>query len=188
MNGLSNGPNPTDHVTRITGRLTKSVRLIDTRGFAMSMISYEALKRDGDAMGVMEDCYPQLLQGIFICNPPSWIHIPWQICRKILPKRLISKIDFLRPDKNEKERKRILKHISEENLPSIYGGKNTGMGNGFGHVEATRGEEEADAADLDTLKQQIAEDAAAADEDGNGPEEFEEIYDDIPTNSAVTHL
>jgi hypothetical protein len=180
-----------DYVTRTTGRFTKSIRLIDTRGFALSMISYEGLKLDGEAMGVMEDCYPQMLQGIFVCNPPSWIHIPWQICRKILPKRLISKIDFVRPDKNEKERKRILKYISEDNLPSIYGGKNTGMGSGVGHVEAARGEEEADAADLDTLKQQIAEDAAAADadEEGNGVEGLQEVYDDIPTTtSAITHL
>ena len=59
----------TDYVTRTTGRLTKSVRLLDTRGFAMKYICYEGIKRDGEAMNVMEDCYPQMLQGIFVCNP-----------------------------------------------------------------------------------------------------------------------
>ncbi len=39
-----------DYVTRTTGRLTKSVRLMDTRGFTLSCISSEGLKRDGDAM------------------------------------------------------------------------------------------------------------------------------------------
>ena len=164
-----------DYVTRTTGRMTKSVRLVDTRGFAMSQISYECLKRDGDAMSVMEDCYPQMLQGIFICNPPSWVHIPWKVCRNFLPKRLVSKIDFIRPDKNENERKRLFKHIAEEHLPVCYGGRNTAWGAQNGGVHAD-GEAEADAAELDALKRQ------ADDEGGSDSDEFEEIYDDIPVS------
>jgi hypothetical protein len=60
------------------------------------------LKRDGEAMGIMEDCYPQLLQSIFICNPPVWIQIPWRMFRPFLPKRVVSKFDFIAPEKNEK--------------------------------------------------------------------------------------
>jgi hypothetical protein len=113
-----------DFVTRTTGRLTKSVRLIDMEGFSMSSISHENLKRDGAAMGVMEDCYPQLLQGIFICDPPLWIQIPWRICRPLLPKRVVNKMDFIVPRTRKKERVRLFKHISEENLPVRFGGKN----------------------------------------------------------------
>jgi hypothetical protein len=163
-----------DYVTRTTGRLTKSVRLVDCRGFSMSQISYECLKRDGDAMSVMEDCYPQMLQGIFLCNPPAWIHVPWKVCRSILPKRLIEKIDFIRPDKNEKERTRLFKHIALQHLPIRFGGQFAGFGSQNDSSYAG-GEAEADAADLDALKKK-------ADEDGNESDNYEEIYDDIPVS------
>ncbi|KAI2499439.1 hypothetical protein MHU86_15023 [Fragilaria crotonensis] len=112
-----------DFVTRTTGRLTKSVRLMDMGGFSMSSISHENLKRDGAAMGVMEDCYPQMLEGIFICDPPLWIQIPWRVCRPLLPKRG-EQNGFHCSTHEEKERMRLFKHISEENLPVRFGGKN----------------------------------------------------------------
>ena len=92
-----------------------------------------------------------------------------------MPKRLVSKIDFIRPDKNEKERQRLLKYITEENLPVIYGGKSVAWmaKDGSGTTGAAEAEAEADAAAIETLKNQ-------AQEDGNESEEFEEIYDDVP--------
>jgi CRAL/TRIO domain len=111
-----------DYVSRTTGRLTKSVRLIDMINFSFSSLSYEGIQRDGKVMGIMEDCYPQLLQSLFVCNPPAWIHIPWKICRVIMPKRVVSKIDFIVPAKNKKERMRLFPYISEEKLPVRYGG------------------------------------------------------------------
>jgi hypothetical protein len=68
-----------DYITRTTGLLTKSVRFIELKGFSISNLSQEMLKRDGEAMGIMEDCYPQLLQTNFICNPPLWIQISQRI-------------------------------------------------------------------------------------------------------------
>ena len=112
-----------DYITRTTGLLTKSVRFIEMKGFTMSKLSQEMLKRDGEAMGIMEDCYPQLLQGIFICNPPVWIQIPWRMFRPFLPKRVVSKFDFIAPEKSEKEKNRLFKYISEDNLPVRFGGK-----------------------------------------------------------------
>lgn len=112
-----------DYVTRTTGRLTKSVRLIDMEGFSLSSISRENLRRDGVAMGVMEDCYPQMLQGIFICDPPLWLQIPWRIFRPLMPKRVLNKIDFIVPTKRERERVRLFKHVSEDDLPVRFGGK-----------------------------------------------------------------
>jgi len=113
-----------DFVTRTTGRLTKQIRIIDLGGISMSDINMESNRRDGKAMGVMEDCYPQLLQRIFICNSPTWIQVPWRICRPLMPRRVVEKLDFITPDTKVKEKKRLLEFISEENLPVRYGGEN----------------------------------------------------------------
>ena len=93
------------------------------KGFTLSSISNENLKRDGKAIGVMEDCYPQMLQGIFICDPPVWIQIPWRLCRPLEPRRVVEKMDFIVPATNEKERRRLYQHVSDENLPVRFGGK-----------------------------------------------------------------
>jgi len=112
-----------DYITRTTGLLTKHLRIIDLKGLAMSKISMELNRRDGKTMGVMEDCYPQLLQRIYVCRSPRWVQIPWRIARPLLPKRVVEKLDFINPSIN-KERNRLLEFISEENLPERYGGKN----------------------------------------------------------------
>jgi hypothetical protein len=111
-----------DYITRTTGLFTKSIRLIDMGGFSLSGISMESLTRDGKAMEVMEDCYPQLLHGVFVCRSPTWIQMPWRICRSLLPTRVVSKMDFIDPESNVIERNRLLQHISLEHLPSCYGG------------------------------------------------------------------
>lgn len=111
-----------DYITRTTGRLTKSIRLIDFGSMKMSEISNECSRRDGKVMGIMEDCYPQLLQSVFICHAPAWIQIPWRIIRPIMPKRVTSKIDFIDPNHREQERNRLLAYISLENLPVRFGG------------------------------------------------------------------
>ncbi len=97
--------------------------------------------------------------------------------RNIMPKRLVSKIDFIRPDKNDKERKRLYKYITEENLPLCYGGKNAGWGVQNGNDAANAGGDDAqpDVAEVDALRTQALEDGYESEEP-----EFEEIYDDIP--------
>ena len=113
-----------DFVTRTTGRLTKSPRLVDAAGITLAATNKEISRRDGKAMGTMEDCYPQLLQTIFVCNAPMWVQIPWRLMRPLFPKRVVEKFDFIDPEKNENERKRLLKHISLEHLPVRFGGLN----------------------------------------------------------------
>lgn len=114
-----------DYITRTTGRLTKQLRLLDLKNFRLSSLNRENVKRDGKAMGITEDAYPQMLESIFVCNAPSWIQIPWRLCRPILPKRTVSKIDFVSPETSEKERKRLLRFIADDNLPIRFGGKNS---------------------------------------------------------------
>eukprot|EP00547_Thalassionema_nitzschioides_P010256 CAMPEP_0194228054 /NCGR_PEP_ID=MMETSP0156-20130528/43175_1 /TAXON_ID=33649 /ORGANISM="Thalassionema nitzschioides, Strain L26-B" /LENGTH=448 /DNA_ID=CAMNT_0038960555 /DNA_START=86 /DNA_END=1432 /DNA_ORIENTATION=+ len=115
----------TDYITRTTGRLTKNVRFVDAEGMKLSEINMECNRRDGKVMGSMDQMYPQMLEGIKIINSPSWIQIPWKVIRTIMPKRVVSKIDFIEPSKKESEKQKLLKYISEEDLPNRFGGKYT---------------------------------------------------------------
>ena len=113
-----------DYVTRTTGRLTKSVRFINMEGMKLSLFNRECMKRNGNAIGAMEDFYPQLLESVFICDPPALVKGLWNVFRAILPKRLLEKIDIINPKKSKKERDRLHKHISDKDLPVVFGGQN----------------------------------------------------------------
>lgn len=112
-----------DFITRKTGRLTKSVRLLDVKGVGLSQVNYRTLRLEGKAISSMQDYYPQLLESFYICDPPTWAHIPWKIVRPLLPSRIIHKIDFVAPGKCEEERKRLRAHLEEKHLPTKYGGE-----------------------------------------------------------------
>jgi CRAL/TRIO domain len=113
-----------DYVSRTTGRFTKSIRFADASELKMSGLNKELTRRDGEAMGTMEDYYPQLLQTLYVCHAPVWIQVPWRIVRPLFPKRVTSKFDFITPESNEHERERLMKYISIEHLPKRYGGLN----------------------------------------------------------------
>lgn len=112
-----------DYTTRTTGRLTKTTRLLDLSGIGLQHTNMQATHRDGKAMAVMEDCYPQTLGSLLLCEAPTWLQVPWKIARPLLPKRVLSKIDFANPKRSEKERARLYQFISEEDLPVYFGGK-----------------------------------------------------------------
>ena len=114
-----------DYTTRTTGRLTKNVRLVGMEGAKLGSVNSEHERRNSKAMSVMEDCYPQLLQAIFVCDPPTWILASWRLVKVFFPKRVKEKFDFISPKANEKERRTLLKYISKENLPSKFGGERT---------------------------------------------------------------
>jgi hypothetical protein len=105
--------------------LTKSVRFLDLADAPMFDVNKEYNKRESKAIHEMEDCYPQMLEKIYLVNGPVWVQIPWRIIRPLLPKRVVSKIDFIDPLKKETERRRMYKFLVEENIPSALGGKNT---------------------------------------------------------------
>lgn len=67
---------------------------------------------------------PQLLETIYLCNPPTVIYALFQIFRVILPKRVLDKVDMLNPSDKAKDRQRLYKHITEDYLPQYYGGNN----------------------------------------------------------------
>jgi CRAL/TRIO domain len=72
----------------------------------------------------MEDCYPQLLDTLFLCNPPAIISILWKMFRGFLPKRVVQKFDMIDPLEKPKDRQKLYRHIAEDYLPAYYGGKN----------------------------------------------------------------
>lgn len=112
-----------DFVTRTTGRLTKSARLIDAKGVGLLQVNYETIRLEAKAVATLQDYYPQQLESFYVCDPPIWAHIPWKIVRPLLPSRVVHKIDFVAPGKSEKERKRLRVHLQEEHLPVAYGGQ-----------------------------------------------------------------
>jgi CRAL/TRIO domain len=113
-----------DYVTRTTGRLTKSIRFLDVEGTTMSSINRECSRRDGKVMSLMENCYPQMLDTIFPFNAPFIIDMLWSFVRVVLPKRVVSKFDFIKPIQSDGDRRKLYRHISETDLPDYLGGKN----------------------------------------------------------------
>ena len=111
-----------DRTSRVTGRLTKNVRLVDLNGMKVLDFSMTNSKRDGKVMNLMEDCYPQLLQAVYVVNPPIWISTIWDLCRPLMPKRVVAKFDIIRPAKKDKDRELLLQFIDESNLPTKFGG------------------------------------------------------------------
>jgi CRAL/TRIO domain len=113
-----------DYLSRTSGRLTASVRIVNVAGMSRKGLSWECQRRDGKAMKVTEDCYPQMLKTLFVCNSPFWIQTAWRLVRPFFPRRVVEKMDFISPVKHANERERLLKYISLENLPTRYGGGN----------------------------------------------------------------
>jgi len=115
----------TDYVTRTTGRLTKSIRIVDMQGVTLSDLrDRKPRSREAKIFRTMENCYPQLLQSIFVVNPPALLSVLGGMFRLILPKRILDKFNVISPQTEEKDRKYLLHHMSMEHLPEAYGGQN----------------------------------------------------------------
>ena len=111
-----------DDITRRTGRLTKTCRLIDMRGVRLRDMDRAYIARDGANAKTTEDFYPQLLAAAFLCHPPSWIQFLWRVCRPLFPQRFIEKIDLIAPQSNPAEARRIHKYAPPESIPVRFGG------------------------------------------------------------------
>lgn len=112
-----------DFVTRRTGRLTKSIRLVEARGMALTAINKEYLKRDAAIAAETEDFYPQLLASIYICHSPGWLQIVWRVLRPLFPKRFVEKMDMIQPATNKGEVRRLRRHLDPAHLPTSFGGQ-----------------------------------------------------------------
>lgn len=112
-----------DYTTRKTGRLTKSIRLLNVKGAGLYSINFQTIRLEAKAANSLQEYYPQMLESFYICDPPTWAHIPWKTIRPLLPARVAKKIDFVAPRSSKKERKRLAAHIQEKDLPIKYGGQ-----------------------------------------------------------------
>ena len=110
-----------DEVTRRTGKLTKLTRILDLGTFSFFKINYKFSRRDAAIQKQIEDYHPQLLEKIYIFNPPSWFNAVWQVMRPFFPKRFAEKLDVAYSSKLHTP---LLKQVSEANLPERLGGKN----------------------------------------------------------------
>lgn len=63
------------------------------------------------------------MQSLFVCHPPALFGIVWGLLRPIIPSRVLDKFQIIHPDKSEKDRQKLLPYISEENLPTRFGGQ-----------------------------------------------------------------
>jgi len=111
-----------DEVTRRTGYLTKYVRLIDLHGMSLRGINRRFQRRDAENTKAIEDFYPQLLGAVFICHAPRWLQGVWRGLRTMMSARVLEKVDFLEPRTNAKERQKLMRWITIENLPRCFGG------------------------------------------------------------------
>ena len=111
-----------DDITRRTGRLTKTSRIIDMRGTRLASFDRAYLRRDGAQSKTTEDFYPQLLAAVYICHPPPFVHFLWRVCRPLFPQRFVEKIDLIAPATNAAEARRMLPHIAWADLPERFGG------------------------------------------------------------------
>jgi len=114
-----------DFVTRTTGRLTKTVRFLDLGDISKENMSMEGIRLQGEYAKKIEDFFPQLLEKHVVCNYPAWIKTPWKVARRLFPKRMVAKFDFLDPVENSKDRAKLFKYLSEENILTHLGGPTT---------------------------------------------------------------
>ena len=116
-----------DRVSRETGRLTKSVRLLTLKQCdARKLLNKEYLKRDGDCSRKMEDCYPQLLGAVLILDPPRWVLTVWRGLRYLFPVRFVEKLDLISSARTKELHHRVLQYLALEDLPSDFGGWKAG--------------------------------------------------------------
>ena len=111
-----------DSITRRTGRLTKSVRVVDLAGYRTNQMSRENINRDAADAKIFEDHYPQCLRSLFVCHAPTWLQVPFKLFRPLMPKRFIEKFNFINPSKNKKEAALFLKFMTVDHLPTRFGG------------------------------------------------------------------
>jgi hypothetical protein len=113
-----------DDVTRRTGRLTKTCRILDCTDFGLSSFNWEYIKRDATAGKQLEAYYPQLLGKMIIVNMGSWTTKFWRVVARMLPKGIVEKVSSVQTGKNTNDTKHFLKYVNEDNLWVRFGGMN----------------------------------------------------------------
>jgi len=111
-----------DKLTRRTGRLTKVLKLVDLQGMRFNHLNRVYLKRDSEASKISNDCYPQLLGAVILCNLPWWIVFLSNIVRPLFPRRMVEKVVFISSPKQLLDPRKVLRYISLSDIPERVGG------------------------------------------------------------------
>lgn len=111
-----------DSISRRTGRLTKSTRILDLSRIRFMSMNRQWIKRDGANTKLTEDCYPQLLMAVYPCFAPHWMQAFWRMVRPLMPARFVEKVDMLQPIANPNEAKRLHRAVTAADLPRRFGG------------------------------------------------------------------
>ena len=112
-----------DEVTRRTGRLTKTLKVVNMKGFNFREVNHPFLKRDGKMNKILQDIYPQSTGSALVINAPVVFESIMVFLRPFFPKRLVEKVNVVNPNKRPKDLNFFTKYVSKDNLPEIYGGK-----------------------------------------------------------------
>lgn len=111
-----------DYLTRSTGLMTKYLSIADCLGCHRGMMNKHSKHMDSVAAKSMEDKYPQLLGSMVIVNAPIWINVVFAIIKPFVPKRLLEKINLIKPLKRERDLHALQEYMSLRDLPRRYGG------------------------------------------------------------------
>ena len=111
-----------DYLTRSTGLMTKYLSIVDCTGCHRGMMNKHSKHMDSQAAKTMEDKYPQLLGSMLIVNAPIWINVIFAIIKPFVPKRLLERINLIKPSKKERDLHQLQEYISLSDLPERYGG------------------------------------------------------------------
>lgn len=113
-----------DEVTRRTGFLTKSIRVVDMKDMKISGFSRKYALFEGKIAKEIEDFYPQQAGTVFVFNAPSWVQYIFKTFSHFFPRRLTQKVTVLPalPENGLPDDSAVFKYISEKHLPTTFGG------------------------------------------------------------------
>ena len=114
-----------DAITRKTGRLTKTLKVIDLEGMTLKGLKLNFMKKDGHASKLAQEYYPQLVGAVYIINCPTWMSSAWKIISPLFPKRVVEKTYFFGKITSKKEKRLIWRFVEETNLPVRCGGSDS---------------------------------------------------------------
>lgn len=122
-----------DETTRRTGRLTKSLKVLDLEGSNLLRdVNPAFIKRDAELNKKLQDFYPQALGSMLVVNAPSVFNALWNFFRPFFPKRMVEKVSLVQPKKVADDLKCFTRYISEDHLPEEYGGNALNKPSSFG--------------------------------------------------------
>ena len=99
-------------------RIDTSFSLIDLNGLSMGMFKEKSREFLKIPMGITQDNYPEIMQGLYIVNAPFVFKAIWAIVKGFLAEETKKKIKIL----GGKFHKELFKVVDPSNVPAILGG------------------------------------------------------------------